>query len=120
MALLNDVPRIPEESELASLQTSFFTCFKQHVYLDAIDIPDTSQCTYPPYFPLALACLGSVVTPQANMGSYIEGIGTSQAEISATLFTAGVGLWCVVLEVDNREARLIEAVVAVSVYNSYP
>lgn len=113
MVLLTDIPRIPEETELARLQSLFFTSFKLHIYLDAIDIPDTTQCPHPPYFPLALACLSSAVSPRSNLDGYVPGIGTSQAEVSASLFTAGVGLWCVVLEVDNREARLLEAVVAV-------
>jgi hypothetical protein len=114
MVLLTDIQWIPEETELARLQSLFFTSFKLHIYLDTIDIPDAAQSPYPPYFPLALACLSSAVSPIPNPDGYILGTSSWQAEISASLFAAGVSLWCVVLEVDNREARLLEAVVAVS------
>lgn len=113
MALLTDIPSIPEETEVARLQSLFFTSFKQHIYLAAIDIPDTTQSFHPPYFPLALACLSSVVSPQANLDGYALGADNSQSEVSTSLFIAGLSLWCVILEVDNREARLLEAVVAV-------
>jgi hypothetical protein len=113
MALLTEIPSIPEETELARLQSSFFTSFKQHVFLAAIDIPNTTQSFHPPYFPLALACLSSAVSPKTDLDGNILGANTSQTEVSASLFIAGLSLWCVVLEVDNREARLLEAIFAV-------
>ena len=114
MALLTELPSLPEDVTLARLQSLFFTSFKQHIYLAAIDIPDTTQSLHPPYFPLALACLSSAVSPIPDLDGYNLGTNISQAEVSASLFIAGLNLWCVVLEVDNREARLLEAVVAVS------
>jgi hypothetical protein len=116
MVLLADLPPIPEEAELARLQSLFFTSFKLHIYLDAVHIPDTAQSLNPPYFPLTLACLASAVLPRSSSNGYLLGTDPSQGEVSASLFAAGLGLWCVVLEVDNREARLLEAVVAVSFY----
>jgi hypothetical protein len=116
MVLLADLPPIPDEAELAQLQSSFFTSFKLHTYLDAVDIPNTTQSLTPPYFPLTLACLASAVSPRSSSNGYMLATNTSQAEVSASLFAAGLGLWCVVLEVDNREARLLEAVVAVRLY----
>lgn len=116
MVLLADLPPIPEEAELARLQSLFFTSFKLHIYLDAVHIPDTAQSLNPPYFPLTLACLASAVSPRSSLNGYMLCTDTSQGEVSAALFDAGLGLWSVVLEVDNREARLLEAVVAVSLY----
>lgn len=40
---------------------------------------------------------------------------SSRQDVSAALFIAGVNLWSVMLEVDNREARQLEAVIAVSI-----
>lgn len=113
MALLTEISSIPEEAEVSRLQSSFFTSFKQHIYLAAIDIPNTTQSLHPPYFPLTLACLSSAVSPGTNLDAYDLGEKTSQAEVSSSLFIAGFSLWCVVLEVDNRETRFLEAVVAV-------
>jgi len=107
MALLTELPSIPDENELARLQSLFFTSFKQHIYLSSMDIPETTQALHPPYFPLALACLSSAVSRSTNEAN------TSPADVAASLFVIGLNLWCVVLEVDNREARLLEAVVAV-------
>lgn len=43
----------------------------------------------------------------------MDGITTLPPEVSSALFFASINLLSVMLEVDNREARLMEAVVAV-------
>ncbi|KIW19370.1 hypothetical protein PV08_03665 [Exophiala spinifera] len=48
------------------------------------------------------------------MGNKID-----QVDVSSGIFVAGVNLWSVMLEVDNREARLVEAVVAASFLATY-
>lgn len=104
MALLSDSLTMPSEDELVRLQGGFYASFKQHIFINSVDVTDTSGII-PPYLQLALACISSVTSPVAAMNEHQSGSG---------FFVTGVHLWSVMLEVDNREARLLEAVVAVS------
>lgn len=113
MVLLSDVPAILPEDDLARLQAAFLTSFKQHIFINTVDVGDSPSSILPPYLQLAIACLSSVTSPLTSARAYGIGTGISQAEVPASLFLAGVNLWSVMLEVDNREARLLEAVVAV-------
>lgn len=117
MVLLSDCSIYPPG--LDQLHTAFLTAFKQHIYIDAVDVIDaTTIPTSPPYLQFAIACLSSATSASATSETspyYATAFGgTNRAEISAGLFVAGVSLWSVMLEVDNREARLLEAVIAVS------
>lgn len=114
MAMLTSYVAIPRDDELNQLQSLFFTSFKQHIYLNAVDIPDYGPPSRPPYLQLALACLASAAAPTSNRVSSMTESVASQADASTLLFTVGVNLWSTMLEVDNREARKFEAVVAVS------
>lgn len=120
MVLLSDCSIYPPEDELQRLQTVFLTSFKQHIFIDAVDVVDSATIyASPPYLQLATACLSSAttsscVTTDMSLLNTTTSSGTSRTDISAGLFVAGVSLWSVMLEVDNREARLLEAVVAVS------
>lgn len=113
MVLLSDIATTTSEDELAQWQALFFTSFKQHIFPNTVDVVDSASGLLPPYLRLALACLSSVTSPSANMIDCAVVNGNSGGEISAGLFYAGVNLWSVMLEVDNREARLFEAVLAV-------
>lgn len=112
MILLSDVPGLPPEDELRRLQSAFFTSFKHHIFVDAIEVAALAS-PIPPYLQFALASLSAVASSLSNSSS-IETEKTP-ADTSAGLFVAGVNLWSVMLEVDNREARLFEAVFAVSI-----
>lgn len=114
MVMLSDVPTIPPEDTLARLQEAFFTSFNQHIFIKTVDIANCSSAQLPPYLQLALACLGSINAPSTGSIGYVMALETPEAEVSVGLFVAGVNLWSVMLEVDNREARLFEAVIAVS------
>lgn len=118
MALLSAVPAMPSEDELARLQEGFFTCFKHHIFIDTVDVVSTLSIT-PPYLQLALACISSVTSPLMTTNEQPNGNGTFPADVSTSSFVAGVHLWSVMLEVDNREARLLEAVLAVSALYFY-
>jgi hypothetical protein len=114
MVLLSDVASTLPNDDLARLQAAFLTSFKQHIFINAVDVTDSTSSPLPPYLQLAIACLASVTSPLTDTSAYSIGTETSQSEVSASLFLTGVNLWSVMLEVDNREARLLEAVVAVS------
>lgn len=113
MVLLSDVPATPSEEQLERLQGVFFTTFKQHIFMKAIDIVNSPLEILPPYLQYALACVGSMTSPDVD-NVFTTPNGTIQADAAANLFVAGQKLWSVMLEVDNRETRLLEAVVAVS------
>ncbi|KAJ9641257.1 hypothetical protein H2204_002935 [Knufia peltigerae] len=113
MVLLSDVPATPSEEQLERLQGVFFTTFKQHIFMKAIDIVNSPLEILPPYLQYALACVGSMTSPDVD-NVFTTPNGTIQADAAANLFVAGQKLWSVMLEVDNRETRLLEAVVAIS------
>jgi hypothetical protein len=110
---LSDVPTMPPEDEMARLQASFFASFN-HIFLDGVDVADWSSNPLPPYLQVALACLGAAASASAtNTGTYALTNASDQADVSAGLFIAAARLWTVIIEVDNREARMLEAVIAV-------
>jgi hypothetical protein len=113
MIMLSGLPPLPPAEEIASLQASFFTSFKTHIFLNTIQIFGASQELVPPYLELACACVASAGS-QLSYQRRVQQNSTSCSPITYNLFLIGSRLWSVMLEVDNREARLIEAVVAVS------
>ena len=113
LVLLSDVPAPPPDDELSRLQAAFSTSFKQHIFINSVDFASSSSNPLPPYLQLALACLSAVTSHLANASAFDDDNGALQEGCPARLFVAGVNLWSVMLEVDNREARLLEAVVAV-------
>ena len=104
---------------MAQLQAAFFNSFKQHIYINTLDVAGSSSGVVPPYLQFALACLAAVTSPPTNVSPYNIASGTSDQDVSCGLFVAGVNLWSVMLEVDNREARLLEAVIAVDTVELY-
>ncbi len=113
MILLSAVPTIPRADKLAELQATFFDSFGQHIFFESLPFAKWCSGRPPPYLQLALACLGSVSGSTAGSNSGRVTLGALQEEVHADLFVAGVSLWTVMLEVDNRESRLCEAVIAV-------
>jgi hypothetical protein len=118
MSMLSDVPTIPDTDEVARLQAAFFTSFKQHIFIDAIAIPDSTLTSPAPYLQLALACLTAEIAPYTDPMGYNLGVEPSRkTEVASALFHAGVNLWGVVMEVDNRETRRLEAMITVGFAN---
>ncbi len=112
--MLSDVPIIPDSDEVARLQSAFFTSFKQHIFIDAIAIPDSTLTSPAPYLQLALACLAAEISPYSDPTAYSLGVGPNhKTEVANALFHAGMNLWGVVMEVDNRETRRLEAIITV-------
>ncbi|KIW58069.1 hypothetical protein PV05_02619 [Exophiala xenobiotica] len=118
MALLSDVPATPSEEQLERLQAAFFNSFKQHIFMNAIDVVGSPSDSLPPYLQFALACVGSMTSPE-DACVFTTPNGTVEIDVAAHLFVAGVNLWSVMLEVDNRETRLLEAVVAAVLLVTY-
>ncbi|KIW98743.1 uncharacterized protein Z519_00406 [Cladophialophora bantiana CBS 173.52] len=117
VVMLSDIPTLPPEETLARLEASFFDSFEQHVFLNSVRILNWCSGRQPLYFQVALACLGSITSTSSI--SDIVASGTSRAELSAGLFIAGVNIWIVMLEVDNRESRLCEAVITAALLCTY-
>lgn len=117
MALLSSVPELPGEHDLAKLQDAFCATFQSHIFMSAVEL-GASSAGLPPYLQLAMASISSVTSPITI--SYLSGSSKAMSESSLDLFVAGVSVWSVMLETDNREARLLEAVVAVSPWSVTP
>lgn len=111
--MLSDVPSTPPDHVLAQLQQAFFSSFEHHVFLPPIISKSCSQGGPPPYLELALACLGATTATLSDSPNVANILESSQAQVAADLFVAGVSLWTVMLEVDNRESRLCASVTAV-------
>ncbi|KIW92099.1 uncharacterized protein Z519_07083 [Cladophialophora bantiana CBS 173.52] len=119
VVMLSEVPIILPEEEMAQLQQLFFASFN-HIFINAVDVANWPSNPLPPYLQYALACLGAAAPAQAsNTGTYTVANGTDPADVAAGLFIAGARLWSVMLEVDNREARMLEAVIAASLLITY-
>jgi hypothetical protein len=78
-------------------------------------MPGRSGELLPLHLRLSLACLAScnVLSPEpfTIASQRIRGV---HSDTRKALFSAGVKVWGVMLEVDNREARKVESVMAVS------
>jgi hypothetical protein len=111
--LASGLPSIPPEEQLAMLESEFYNTVRNHLYIrdvEALRSPTVS--TRPPYMQLALACTAAAAKAQV--------INENGFDVSsANLFVAGVDLWGVMVEVDNREARSIDAVVAAALLAVY-
>ncbi|KIV84103.1 hypothetical protein PV11_06076 [Exophiala sideris] len=118
VVMLSDVPTLLPEDEIARLQAAFFASFNQ-IFIDAVNIAGTASDPLPPYLQIALACLGSVSMPATSTSGYAVTNGIDQADLSADLFLTAARLWTVIIEVDNREARMLEAVIAASLLITY-
>ena len=78
-------------------------------------MPVSSKELSPPYLRLSLACLASCLSSSPEVSATLsERSHASRADAARSLFLAGLKMWGVMLEVDNREARKVETVMAVS------
>lgn len=115
MAILSELPPPPPAVLLDEAQHQFSLSFKHHIFLNAIAIPPPSaRKIVPPYLKIAFACLGVAASDQSanRIGSNLH---TAEFTLlsASDLFITGESLWGVMMEVDNREARLLESIFAV-------
>lgn len=114
LTLLSNLPDIPDSEELGRLESSFRALSKKFIFLRAISMPGSSRELLPPYLRLSLACFASCLSPSPeSFATVSERIPAVQSDAGKALFSAGVKVWGVMLEVDNREARKVESVMAV-------
>jgi hypothetical protein len=106
MAMLSDLPPLPEDDEIARLAEAFSSTFRGHVFLKSLRWDWSAFASHPPYLHLAQACLASMSLSQV-------GAGEANFTIASDVFECGANLWAVMLEVDNRLARSLNAVLAV-------
>jgi hypothetical protein len=117
VALLDGCPRVPLASELEALRIAFFEGFRNHVFFNAVYVPGSSQEILPPYLDLAFACLASTQLESTFQTDLIDtGDGSTR---SSRLFLTATRLWNVIVEIDNREARRMEAVLSISLLATY-
>ena len=115
MVILSDIPAIPSDHTIAEFEAAFFSSFEQHVFLKSVIARSlATQGGPPPYLELALACLGAATgTLEGSPYDTVAPLEPSQSQVAADLFVAGMNLWSVMMEVDNRESRLCAAVTGV-------
>ena len=115
LTLLSGFPDIPDSEELGSLESSFWALSKKFIFLRAISMPGSFRELLPPYLRLSLASLASCLSPSPeSFDTASERTPAVQSDAGKALFSAGAKVWGVMLEVDNREARKVESVMAVS------
>lgn len=118
MGILADLP-FPAQDVIDQAQALFSTSFKSHIFLKSITILEGTHARVrpPPYLGLSLACLGAATSQLHSL----QGVAQAQEQresvctryLARDLCISGQTLWGVMLEVDNREARLIESILAV-------
>ncbi len=115
LALLSNFPDLPDSEELEALELSFWALSKNLVFLRAISMPDTVGELRPPHLRLAMACLASSITASSQVSATDAGRSfATSVDAGPALCSAGFKVWALMLEVDNREARKIEAIMTVS------
>ena len=115
MAVMADAPPLLNRDEIGRLEITFMKTFKRHIFMPLIDIPASSQGLSPPYLELSLACLASAVSQESIKGEAIYRMTpVSSPDTTHRLFSGAIQLMTVMLEVDNRQARLMETIMAVS------
>lgn len=98
--LFSDFPEIPSDEDISHLHNVFYSSCTRHVFLEDLF---TNQLVREPVaspFSLSVACLASI---HAQRGE----------QEASNLFRAGIALLEVITEVDNREARSFEMLMAV-------
>jgi hypothetical protein len=115
LVLLSNFPDIPDSEQLGNLEMSFWALSKKFVFLRAISMSGTFRELTPPYLRLSQACLATCLSPSSEISPKVSERSSSvRADAGKALFLAGLKVWGLMLEVDNREARKVEAVMAVS------
>jgi hypothetical protein len=106
---------MPDEEILLKSLTSFNTSFKKHLFLDRCPLHSSMEGSLvPPYLQMAFACLACALSSEPDAAQDSSDHILSFTKHSATrLCRSGMTLWGVMMEVDNRETRLVEAVLAV-------
>jgi hypothetical protein len=114
---LSDLPSPPDSHALEQAQHQFSISSKRHIFLDAIQLPTpSSKSVIPPYLQMAIACVGIAASNSTSDRRDPQGHSGPPTQLSACdLFLAGDALWGVMMEVDNREARLLESILTASI-----
>lgn len=101
MALLLDFPDLPSQERIVSLYENFSTTLNTHIFLNQFPLGQSCSDVTTPPLRLAVACLASMhARPPDNESRH--------------LFLAALDLWAFMTEVDNREARSLDMLMAVS------
>ena len=101
LALLSSFPKLPADERLAELIPNLFQgLFGPRLFFEHLPPSALNRESFVPPLRFGVACLGSV----CSLGNIEE---------AQTLFTAGISLWPVMVEVDNALARSVEMLLAV-------
>jgi hypothetical protein len=100
MALLSQLPPIPEHFELLRLWEVFSEQKSNLAFLGSVPVPSKSREAVAPHLLLAAASFALVA--EGDLGRAHD------------VFIAAISLWSAMLEIDNREARTEETLIAVS------
>jgi hypothetical protein len=99
VALLSDIPAIPEHFELLRLWQRFLDQRKVMPFLNNVPIPSRSEDSITPHLLLSAA-------PFALL---MEG----DQQRARDTFVAAVSVWSALIEIDNRESRTEDSLIAV-------
>ena len=105
LVLLSEFPSMPDHVELTQLRLAFSTTYSSQLLLGSLSVPPASRNSIAPHLLFAMACMAAVAEDEPDR--------------PRKLFFAAITLWSVMMEIDNRETRTDEALVAVSPLSSY-
>ncbi|KAK6429178.1 hypothetical protein LTR95_014677 [Oleoguttula sp. CCFEE 5521] len=111
MILLSSLPTLPSDYDLSTISQSYAQIFEEHVFVKELGVGTLTVSARPPHLQLAVACIAAAISdPIADV---------TEGSVASDLFHAGLKLWTVILEVDNREARNARAILAALLLSTY-
>nr|OQO24355.1 hypothetical protein B0A51_06639 [Rachicladosporium sp. CCFEE 5018] len=111
MILLSSLPKLPSDYDLSTISHSYAQIFEEHAFVKELGVGTLPVSARPPHLQLAIACVAAAISDPSVDGT--------EGSVAGDLFHAGLKLWIVILEVDNREARNAKAILAALLLSTY-
>lgn len=109
LSLLKDLTTLPDRQATTELVQIAAGTFQNHAFFQSLVTVESKA----PYLTYALACLGAVAHHNTHLGDTPRRANTHQKSAD-DYFWAGTNFLTLALEIDNREARNIDILIAVS------
>lgn len=113
LSVLADFPPLPSSSDLADLRAVYATTWCAHAYFNREPIPEVNAASLPPYLSIAYACIGSILYSIFPSRDHNARSDLRSSGLARDLFLAGYKLSTFMVEVDNRQSRTSETILAV-------
>ena len=116
MSVLNEFPDHLPVDDIEAGRANFFQTFRHHAFVESLPLPSAPNAVMPPSLRYAFASLGMAQRTVVNGDSADDRrFRISRArDLARELFYAGARLDVLMIESDNRHARYMPTILAVS------